>query len=493
MRLKIENFSLPPNVGIDSADAYAALTKRVEKIGKGSGSNSRRFEMRCIEFRDLCGSGNRVEDFATNKFDVRVVLHLWRTDANWRRWSEPTLESLKHLYKLAGGFRPARISALQDTYFECFDDLNQFEILGKFIAACLKRVEARKLLPNQKKLAESCDFVLTKNGPISVAKKAIAAGRGYEIQMNELGLGQYRSGRYAQACKNAYYVETFKELEIGDVHEIFNEVADSSIKESPYGEGLNLGQKVAHVLIRKCASNDKGMPEAWVDYVKRLLGDPRIPVRSESYQKWWAAMDREDEANMRRWLAGADLRLFLVILKESSTDEDLRRMYPARRKFLEGLLDGNDVVDARLFLSQRATAMIRKQYGPEALKAHGNLSDPHKSVIYVNVENKVHLFEGTHSFAARGGGVMPENHRTLSRAVKSFTYKELSTELDPELAEAGRRLLPKTPETIYVRHHPPIGWQANMILEFKYYGVTVNPEAVFTKSDYVKYRRDYGV
>lgn len=493
MRLRIESFTLPPNIGIDGADAYAALAKRVDKIGKGSGNNSRRFEIRCDEFRDHCGSSRRVEDIVINKFDVRVVLHLWRTDAEWRRWAEPTLESLKHLYGLSGGFRPSRIRVLQDIFFDCFDDLKHFEILGKFISACFKRVDANKLLPNQKKLIESCDLVLSKIGPNSVARKAIAAGHGYESQMDELGLGQYQSGRYAQACKNAYYVETVKELQIGEFHEVLNELADPSTKDSAYGDGLNLGQKVAQVLIRKCATNANGMPEPWIDYVKKILGDPRIPVKTESYQKWWAGMGRDDESNMRRWLAGADLRLFLTVLKESSSDEDLRRMYPARKKFLEGLLDSNDVVDARLFLSERARAMIRKEHGPAALKAHGNLSDPHKSVIYVNVENKVHLFEGTHSFAARGGGVLPENHRTQSRTAKSFTYRELSTGLDPELAAAGKRLLPKTPETIYVRHHPPIGWQAQMILEFEYYGVKVDPEAVLTKSDYLKYRRQYGV
>jgi len=105
----------------------------------------------------------------------------------------------------------------------------------------------------------------------------------------------------------------------------------------------------------------------------------------------------------------------------------------------------------------------------------------------------VHLFEGTHNFAARGGGVLPENHRVLSRTAKSFTYQELSTELDHELAVAGRKLRPKRPETIYVRHHPPIGWQANMLLEFKYYGVKVDPEAIFNKTDYLKFRRSYGI
>ena len=88
---------------------------------------------------------------------------------------------------------------------------------------------------------------------------------------------------------------------------------------------------------------------------------------------------------------------------------------------------------------------------------------------------------------------MPENHRVLSRTAKSFTYRELSTELDYELADAGRRLRPNLPETIYVRHYPPIGWQANMLLEFKYYGVSVDPEAIFSKADYLKFRRNYGI
>ena len=493
MRLRIDDFFLEPHVGVGSADAYQHLAKRAAKIGASSGTATKWFDHRCEEFRAQYGRRCSIEEFVKSKKDVRVVLHLWKTDEQWLEWFEPTLEVLSYLYKRSGGFRPSRLMDLQDMYFRFFDDMNNHEVVGKFISACLANTEPKRLLPAQRKLLEYRDTVFTKGGPIKVAQEAIASSKTHEQQIEGVGLRHYSKGRYAQACKNAYFVETVRGLKIGNLHPVLKELADLETKESSYDGKLNLGQKVGQVMIRRCAEDSNGMPERWVDYIKDLMCDPRIPVQTPRYQKWWAAMDRKDEENMRRWLAGTDLRLFLEILKESSLDKDLRRMYPARRKFLEGLLDSNDVVDARLFLSERAREMIRKQYGPKSLEAHGNLNDRDKSVIYVNVENKVHLFEGTHNYAARGGGVMPEGHRVLSRTAKSFTYRELSTGLDPELERAGRQLRPKRPETIYVRHHPPIGWQANMLLEFKYYGVSVDPEAVLSKADYLKFRRDYGI
>ncbi len=492
MRLRIDEFALPPQTGLDRLESYKELARRAAQIGASSGKSSQRFETRCDQVRGLSGSGSRIQDFADTKLDVRVVLFLWKTDDTWRKSFQPDRDSLKHLYRLSQGFRPARLMMLQDIYFTYFDEIGDVDYIGQFLKACLTKIETHKLLPNQKKLYVNREEVFGRRGPIDVAKQAISKEQTFEDRMDEVGLSQHRVGRFAQACKNAYYVETVRSIKIGGFHLVLKELANPDVKESSYDGKLNLGQKVAQVLIRRCADEASSMPPKWIDYIKDLLCDPRIPVRTESYQKWWAAMDREDEDSMRRWLAGADLRLFLEILKESSSDEDLKRMYPARRKFLEGLLDGNDVVDARLFLGEKARTLIRKQYGPKTLEAHGSLADTHKTVIYVNVENKVHFFEGTHNFAARGGGVLPSDHRVLSRTAKIFNYRELSTELDSELKRAGQNANPPL-ETIYVRHAPPIRWQANMLEEFKYYGVSVDPEKVFSSKDYLTFRRDYGI
>ena len=492
MRLRMDDFELPAQAGLDRIEAFQVLAKKAAKIGDSSGKMSRRFETRCVEIRKLSEIGGQIEDFTHSKLDVRVVLFLWKTDDAWRNKFQPNSDSLRYLEQVSHGFRPARLLVLQDIYFTYFDELEDLDGIGQFLSRCLSSIGTNKLRPNQQRLYANRETALCRGGPNKIAREAISRAQDLGTRLDEVGLSQYRIGRFARACKSAYYVETVRSIRIGAMHDVLSEIESKEIRESSYDGRLNLGQKIAQVLIRRCHNDAAGMPPQWLKYIKDLTCDPRVPVRSESYQKWWAAMDRKDEDRMRRWLAGADLRLFLDILKESSSDEDLTRMYPARRRFLEGLLDGNDVVDARLFLGERAQTLIRKQHGPEALEAHASLSDPHKTVIYMHVDNKVHFFEGTHNFAARGGGVLPSDCRVLSRSAKRFSYIELSTELDSLLNRAGQNEDPPL-ETIYVRHAPPIGWQASMLEEFRYYGVVVDPEKVFSSDDYKTYRRDYGI
>ena len=143
-------------------------------------------------------------------------------------------------------------------------------------------------------------------------------------------------------------------------------------------------------------------------------------------------------------------------------------------------------------MSQKACDLIRREYGKETLTAHGQLSERDKTVIYMNIENKLHFFEGTHNYKARGGGVMPDGHRVLSRAAVKFEYSEFTTKLERELKKAGDAANPRL-ETFGRRHHPPINWQNNLIWEFEYYGVKVDPETVLTPADYLKYRRKFGM
>lgn len=67
MRFRIDAFVLPPDAGIDSPNAYAALAKRAAKIGASSGTSSNWFEQRCSEFREFVGTNKRIETFAIQK------------------------------------------------------------------------------------------------------------------------------------------------------------------------------------------------------------------------------------------------------------------------------------------------------------------------------------------------------------------------------------------------------------------------------------------
>ena len=65
------------------------------------------------------------------------------------------------------------------------------------------------------------------------------------------------------------------------------------------------------------------------------------------------------------------------------------------------------------------------------------LRDPQKTVIHLQVGG-VHLFEGTHNYAARVGRHLPETSGLLNYGQKTFTYYELTSELEIELARAAR-------------------------------------------------------
>jgi hypothetical protein len=383
------------------------------------------------------------------------------------------------------------VGDLLHVYFQYFDQLPQYVSIGGFISTSINEIERTRLLANQRKIVDHRETIFHPDAPKLVGKDALGIGPSFDAYVEVLGL-KSATGRFLQACKNAYYVENVRALKIGASHPILDELKKPAVKESRYDESFNLGQMIAKVMIGRCAGLPDGMPAAWVSYVTDALGDPRRPKKSTAYQKWWATMDRDDENLMRRWLAGADLRLFLKILKDSSSDKDLQRMYPARRKFLEGLLEHHDIVDARLFLGGNARELIRREYGAESLAAHGKLTDAHKTVVYMNLDDKLHFFEGTHNYKARGGGVLPEGHRTLSRSATTFTYNELTTTLESDLKVAGLAAEPQL-ESFSRTHHPPIGWQNELIWEFEYYGIDVDPESVLTPTDYLKYRKTYGV
>ena len=325
MKLSVPAFDLPAYVCVADVDQYSLLTRKMVQIGASSGRSARWFEQRCHDFQKLVGTKSQIEQFVVNRKDVHVVLHLWKTDAKWTEWQPLTIQSVRFLRGLFGKFKPAQVGDLLDVYFQYFDRLPQYMSIGAFISTSINEIERKRLLANQRKIVDHRETIFHPDAPKLVGKDALGVGPSFNAYVEALGL-KLTTGRFLQACKNAYYVENVRALKIGASHPILDELKKQAVKESRYDESFNLGQKIAKVMIGRCAGLPDGMPAAWISYVTDALGDPRRPKKSPAYQKWWATMDRNDENLMRRWLAGADLRLFLKILKDSSSDKDLQRM-----------------------------------------------------------------------------------------------------------------------------------------------------------------------
>ena len=478
IRLQPIPFVLPNQAGLANIDSFSQLRNKINEIGYGSGKSSDWFQQRCQEFERIRDEGDGILEMLQSRRDIRVILHLWLTSDDWRFDCPPTQEVLDTIMSY-GELRPSHVYDLIQLYLKYFDELPDLLRVTEILRYSLANIPETRWFENMQKLRSNAQLIFSEDAPKEVAARITKFEHHFAQGMEQIGVSTNQGGRFLKVCEQTYFIEVIRQLEPGGDHHIFNELVKPDVKETPYDRRLNIGQAVCAVMIEKCIKYPKRMPETWLEIVLKVVGDPRRPTNSSSYQKWWAGMKIEHEKYMRRWLAGLDLHLFLKILKDCSTDEALERMYPARQAFLEGLLDHYEVEDARLFLGREAANFIRRKYGRESLLAHGLLSDRNKSVIYIRVAGH-DFFEGTHSYAARLGVSLPPKHPIITRRKNSFNMGEVTTALDNDAY-------------FYVRHWPPLGWQKNLIDGFHQLGLPIKPEHVLTPTDYLEYRRKYGV
>ncbi|MEI8647018.1 EH signature domain-containing protein [Paraglaciecola sp. Hal342] len=84
----------------------------------------------------------------------------------------------------------------------------------------------------------------------------------------------------------------------------------------------------------------QGVDESWQNAVIAIAGDPRVPKSHPRYMKWWSQLTNAQSKKVQGWLSKLDLKLFLEALEDyskSSRDDDMIRMFPSRKHFLEGM------------------------------------------------------------------------------------------------------------------------------------------------------------
>ena len=90
--------------------------------------------------------------------------------------------------------------------------------------------------------------------------------------------------------------------------------------------------------------------EKWQKVIFQIAGDPRVPKDASNYRNWWLALGEERIAKVRGWLSKVDIELFLKVFDEYASykrNENMIRMYPARKTFLFGLLKQKKVLNTR--------------------------------------------------------------------------------------------------------------------------------------------------
>jgi len=248
-------------------------------------------------------------------------------------------------------------------------------------------------------VARQHPWVFSDTGPSRLVEQVVSEGRELEAEFSRLGITAYLGGRYGELCRALYYLNVLKELPYGTTDPVMDELLKPSVHDSPYADDMLIGHAALQIIIDRVTGD---VPEPWRSFVLNIAGDPRVASASARYRKWWQALGIVRIEKVRGWLSKLDLRLFLDAVEEygvQAGDDALQRMFPARKRFLEGLLKEGMVADTRLMLGWHAERIVTRILGENSglsyVRLAGGMSD--KAIIYIDC-GKIHLVEGSHNF-----------------------------------------------------------------------------------------------
>ncbi|CCK80598.1 EH signature domain-containing protein [Desulfobacula toluolica] len=373
------------------------------------------------------------------------------------------------------------LQSMYHFYLKRYDKLHDPRAVAKWLL---------KSLPKRNLKKSFHDTLLSPDGPKWLAKESIRTNREFQNIVSYLGLDRYASGRFMTIAKNIYYVEQLKLIPLNQHHNLLLEVQKSSVYESTYDESYLVGHKVLEILISR-AANTK-IDDSWLNVIMSIAGDPRVPKDHPLFQKWWSLLDQRLYNIVIGWLSKLDLRLFLEALENYSNlpgKEELHRMFPSRKKFLEGLDDKKLIAHTRLYLSKSAERYLKSNYKPEHLPAYSMVNDGTRSLIHVQfVNNQAHMVEGSHSCFLWLYRKLHSSAVVYDYGANFVFYSELTSGLNQKMIE-------KNCEAVAQIKHTPVNfrWQKNAIEALRGLGVYISPQDVLSLEDYRSFKRKFGV
>jgi len=484
------HFSLPEWEYKRDFSIYEDVTKSLKEKTKSVGFQSLVFlkSTRAIFAKAKEGKSSEIPDLIRKPVDVRALTTLWLSDLFFNNCSV-TEQLLNALYKPRPALSKLVIQQLLRLFFNRFDEVGDLDALILCLHAELSR-NARKLNKSDlARLIKNRKKIISIDGPAWIAKQAIKKHTDLDNFIDEIGLNSFINTRFYSLCQNHYYLEQLRSIEPGVKHAILEEIVKPAVYESPYNQTEMLGHEILRILIDR--SPKEGVDEQWQGIILTIAGDPRISKTAPKYQLWWTALNTEQIQKVRGWLSRFDLLLFLKVLEdygEMNGKEDMNRMFPARKKFLEGLFDLGLVEDSRLFINYNAEYYLKKNYKAAELPVYANVKDPSRSMIYLKVAGK-HMIEGTHNFKFWLYEDLPSDNKICNYDHKVFTPQELTTRLESSFYHHFKGLTKNPP--ISISHNND--WQHKVIDAFESFGIRVNPEKVLTEQNYLIYKRRYGL
>lgn len=431
---------------------------------------------------------------------VRALTQLWLDDSDVlkRLMSPRLLEIIVDAQQPRLGRVPL-LNMLQ-LYFQEFDRLDRYTsqsdspLREVFEGVLVDQIEKVEILEEElatddliSVVKQQGDWLLKIDGPAQVVRVAIKSGITLEDAFSRFGLKGFDSGRYADVCRAHYYIEKLHEIDEQEWSPVFDELLHHDVSKAPYG---NHGKRIGHAALEVLIDRVTEASEAWQDFMLSLAGDPRVSSRVKSYREWWLPLGEQRVEKVRGWFSKQDLRLFLQALEqygEATDNAELKRMFPARRTFLEGLFRLKMIKSTRLMLGSKAEYSVRKILKNELkvnyIKLDGQLSD--KAIIYLDCGD-FYLIEGSHSFKL-WVYLAPPSRKYVGYEATSLSHFDL-TNMVPT---AYKKDYPSLEYTAVV--HSPSTWQ-NKVFEFlAENGISLDVDALLSKEDYRRYVARFGL
>ncbi|EHY79732.1 hypothetical protein PstZobell_20133 [Stutzerimonas stutzeri ATCC 14405 = CCUG 16156] len=390
---------------------------------------------------------------------------------------------------------PMTLRQLAQLYFRRFDRLGEKEGVRELLERSL--LQQLDLIPPSKIQTSRADplvtlkreghWLLSLDGPRYLAERVRQGGRELGETFMELGLHGFDDGRYGDICRAHFYLETLRHLPLGESDPVLDELLKPTVAKAPFEGTRRIGHVALEILIDR-AGQEPG--EVWQNFILNLAGDPRISSSAVNFREWWQPLGEERIQKVRGWLSKEDLRLFLQAVEQyglETANTEMQRMFPARKRFLEGLFKLKLIRNTRLLLGGKAQQSVKRILGKDVktsfARMDGQMTD--KAVIYLDCGD-FHLVEGSHSFkiwvylAAPG-----EALRTYER--NTFSHYDLTT----TVPGTYKKLYPGLPYDAFV--HTPHAWQNKVFTFLAENGIALDVEQLLSAEDYRLQLRKFGI
>lgn len=470
---------------------WSSLTVQTKKIADGAGQGE---EFKALEQQVnryvMYDQKEKLKQILIKRKGVRVLTQLWIDKEDVRKVSlnEDTIAYIQAKHPKLGMSSLMNLISLVYRYFDTLADGNIFNRLTQWLK---EQIEQR--LKDRKNSSDTILSVLNQAKwllDLTAPKALVNLAKQNHLDLNEqlkkLRLNELPQGRFLDICHAQYYLDTLREIPVGEQHDVLHELLKHDVATMPFEEGKRIGHIALEIIIDRSA----GAPsEIWQNFVLNLAGDPRIANTATNYRQWWKPIGENRVKAVTSWLAKEDLRLFLGAIEEYASytgDEALNRMFPARKRFLEGLYEHGVVRNARLMLGNQAEHTVKRVLGKSLTTSYIKLRGmTQTSIIYLDCGD-FHIIEGSHNFKLWIYMGLPSNK------LNDYSLSELNhSSLTHSFPQEFKKNYPKG-ELMPIQHSPT-SWQKNAIDFLTQNGVELDLEKLFYKDEYRRYVNRYGL